>query len=170
MMALEAKLVCAHQPRRNPHLAHVVRLGRQRVAVNHVLDGARKDLAVGVAGQEGGRVGRQHDGHGPRDVAQGFGRHPRVVFFGRVVIVGGCAQGFAVAAGRGMFVVIVGGGSALALFLGLVAFEDQRLDHCGRGEDVTRVRDVVELEAVRWSAAAAAGEEPSPPGPLAVRH
>jgi hypothetical protein len=82
VMPLEAKVFGARDAVDHPHLAHVVRLGGDGVAVDDVFDGEREDLAVGVAGERGGRVGGEDEEDGAREVGGRFGGHPAVVVGG----------------------------------------------------------------------------------------
>lgn len=138
MMPLEAKVLRPRDAVDHPHLAHVVRLGRDGVAVDDVFDGEREDLAVGVAGEGGRWVGGEDEEDGAREVGGGFGGHPAVVVGGVFGVFDGFRLGgfFELARGGGGVVVVVGvggvgGGGALALFGLFVAFEGEGFDHFG---------------------------------------
>lgn len=137
VMPLEAKVLRPRDSVDHPHLAHVVRLGGDGVVVDDVFDGEGEDLAVGVAGEGGGRVGGEDEEDGAREVGGRFGGHPAVVVGGvfGVFWFGDFGGFFELARGGGSVVVVgvggVGGGGALALFGLFVAFEGEGFDHCG---------------------------------------
>jgi hypothetical protein len=60
MMPLKTKPLGPSHPGRNPNLSDIVRLGRARVALDQILDLARKHLPVRVAGQTRRRLRREN--------------------------------------------------------------------------------------------------------------
>lgn len=129
-MALEADRFRPRYFVRDPDLPDVVRFGRGRVALDHVLERAGEDFAVGVAGDARGWAGGEREDDRARDVCGGLGRHPAVVF------VGGCVGGVWLGGceGRGGWgFVVVRGIGVFALLAFLVAFKGEWLDHGGCG-------------------------------------
>ena len=118
-----------------------MRLRGRGVAVDGVLDLAREDLSVGVAGDAGDGRGREDDDYRAADVAGGVGGDPAVVFVRGGWFCGGGGGGRGGDEGGGIVVfwfycfaftlVFFFEPDVLALLVGfLVAFEGEGFDHC----------------------------------------
>ena len=82
MVSLETNRFRSGYPRRDPHLANIVRLRGGRVTIDEVFERAGEDLAVGVAGDAGWGVGGEDEKDGACEVGGCVGGDPAGVFGG----------------------------------------------------------------------------------------
>lgn len=68
MMPLKAQRLRPSHPRRNPHLPHIMRLRRRRIALYQILQLAGKHLPVRIACDTRWRIGWQDEHYGSCDV------------------------------------------------------------------------------------------------------
>lgn len=126
MMPLKANTLTARHPRRDPNLSHIMRLGRPRIPIDHVLQLAGEDLAIGVAGETRRGRRREDEDDGAVDVRGHVGGYPALVVGGFFVCC--CRRLLLLLLGFDHAVVVVVGFAMLAFF-GLVAFECEGFDH-----------------------------------------
>lgn len=124
-MPLEANPLHPRDPIRNPHLPHIMRLGRGQVALDYVLQHAREHLAVGVACETGRPLGGEGENDGAGNVVRGLCRDPAVVSFILVLRrrwrAGGVFEVVVISVGAWVW--------PFALLGSFVAFEREGLDH-----------------------------------------
>lgn len=123
MMSLKANTLTTSHPRRDPNLSDIMRLGGPRITIDHVLQLAGEDLAIGVAGEARRGRGREDEDDGAVDVRGHVGGDPALVVGGFVFFCRCCCcRGLLLLLGLHAVMVVMVGFAMLAFF-GLFAFE-----------------------------------------------